>query len=430
MSTRTQALNEFLKSTVNLPASSLDALETHVDALWGVLLASEHLKDPPLDWQQQGSWAYGTIIKPPKGQDFDADVVLESPHLHIEPKEYLLRINQALSRHGTYRDKTQLKSRCVRVAYAGEHHVDLVPLVRRATGSSIVNRLDNRFEAADPVGYADWFNERDAWAGGHLHKVVRLLKYLRDSKQTHSTKSVILTTLLGQCVRQGDDFSDTVEALWILTQRLATELARFVAKPSLPDPSCPGATFDHRWTQQEFETLKTVVRSIERRIGLAVSAGTPAQATTAWRDLFGDAFPEITTLAPARMSDLEVAPNEQHANQLFRIAVRYQAVISTEVRPTTGRRRAKNLGRDGIVERHRELTFRVRTTAPVPFEVFWKVRNRGSEAAAAGALRGEIEAGGMEHQETTLYRGRHRIEVYIVQNGTVVASASQLVTIR
>lgn len=431
MTTRTQAMNEFLKSTVNLSASSLNTLETHVDALWRALLASDELDDKPNDWQQQGSWAYSTIINPPTGKDFDADVVLEFDDVGIEPKEYLLRLNQALRGHGVYRDKTQLKNRCVRVLYVGEHHVDLVPLVPTATGNAIVNRSTNLFEPAEPIGYASWFNERDAWAGGHLHKAVRLLKFLRDSKGTHSTRSVILTTLLGNCVEQDDKFDDTVEALWVLTRRLADFLSRSVVKPPLPDPSCPQASFDHRWSQADFATLKEVSRSLDRRIGGAIGASTAAQATTEWRKLFGATFSEITTLAPARTSDLEIATREQFPEQFFgEVRNTYSAWIETEVREQAGRRRAKHLGRDGRVERRRDLIFTVRTNAPMPFDVYWKVRNTGSEATAAGALRGEIAPDGPSHKEETLYRGRHWVEAYIVQNNFVVARARQVITIR
>ncbi len=60
-----------------------------------------------------------------------------------------------------------------------------------------------------------------------------------------------------------------------------------------------------------------------------------------------------------------------------------------------------------------------------PFEVWWKVRNRGEEAARLNQLRGEIRRGGpgsVVHREQTQYRGRHYVEVYIVKDGRVVAT--------
>lgn len=428
MSTPNSAMAAFLKDTVNLPQASLDSLETHINGLWTALTTGDRLPDLPLDWHQQGSWAYSTIIKPLPGGEFDADVVLEFEDLDIEPKEYLLRIKKALDNHATYAGKATLKTRCVRVQYAGEHHVDLVPMTSQYGLHYIVNRTDNKLERAEPLEYVEWFNKRDAWSGSQLHKVVRLIKYLRDYKGTHATKSVILTTLLGNQVREGDDFPTTIAALQELSERLASHLELYYSKPSLPDPSCPGQTFDHRWTQQQFETLRTVMRSIANRVADADAATTAASATTRWRELFGSDFPSITSLPVVTASARARVPGEQTPEEVF-AAVRpvYTASIRAIVRGN-GRRKPRPLG--SRVDRNRTLEFTVQTDAPEEYEVHWKVVNRGSEAANAGNLRGDIFLDGRVHTETTLYRGTHTVEAYIVRGRVVVARAFQRVTIR
>jgi hypothetical protein len=72
------------------------------------------------------------------------------------------------------------------------------------------------------------------------------------------------------------------------------------------------------------------------------------------------------------------------------------------------------------------LTFKVHTDTPVPFQVLWKVRNRGAAAAQAGDLRGQLfdddARSPLIHHERTRYPGRHFVEVYIVKNRIVVAS--------
>jgi hypothetical protein len=429
VTTTSQAFARFLADTVNLPQASLDKLETHVNGLWSAMANSEYLPNRPKDWQQQGSWAYSTIIKPRPGRDFDADIVLEFDDSNIEPKEYLLRIRRALENHGVYEGKTELKNRCVRVNYAGEHHVDLVPLICIADRDYIVNRQDNVTERAEPVAYAEWFNQRDSWSGTQLHKVVRLSKYLRDTKGTHSTKSVILTTLLAGRIEQGDSFSTTARALCVLIRRLSDYLGQFQFKPSLPDPACDKANFDHRWTQSEFETLRTVVSSLADRIDEAEAASTAEVATGRWRALFGDAFPEISVVSTATSLAVR-APTETLPEEAFRaVNPTHTASIRAEV-AASGRRKAKLLGRDGIVDRNRTLNFSVTTDAPGDYEVHWKVRNYGSEASKAGGLRGEIALGARDHTESTLYRGRHFIEAYIVKDRVVVAKARRYVTIR
>jgi hypothetical protein len=79
----------------------------------------------------------------------------------------------------------------------------------------------------------------------------------------------------------------------------------------------------------------------------------------------------------------------------------------------------------------RRLTFRIaRCDVPPPYDIYWKVRNRGAEAADRQALRGEIIHGGDTKVESTLYRGSHWVECYIVKHGVCVARDHHPVTIR
>ena len=80
----------------------------------------------------------------------------------------------------------------------------------------------------------------------------------------------------------------------------------------------------------------------------------------------------------------------------------------------------------------RSLTFRVVScTVPEQFEVYWKIKNTGQEAAQVGQLRGEIvpDDGSRSHQESTLYRGEHYVECYVVKGGLVRARTRHRVVI-
>lgn len=84
----------------------------------------------------------------------------------------------------------------MRIDYADDCHVDVVPhLVLDDGRQVIVNSKENAFDETNPEGYTAWMKEKDALAGGHLRKVIRLVKYLRDSKDTFRIPSVILTAL-------------------------------------------------------------------------------------------------------------------------------------------------------------------------------------------------------------------------------------------
>lgn len=103
---------------------------------------------------------------------------------------------------------------------------------------------------------------QDRLAGGNLRKSIRLLKYLRDYKQTFTVPSVILTGIVGGRVswwqsRLWDGYADLPTAF----TRLLTDTDHWLQqRPDLPeisDPSCPQARFDHRLTSRDTGTSAT-----------------------------------------------------------------------------------------------------------------------------------------------------------------------------
>lgn len=67
-----------------------------------------------------------------------------------------------------------------------------------------------------------------------------------------------------------------------------------------------------------------------------------------------------------------------------------------------------------------------------PYRVYWQIVNTGTEAEVASARRGEIEEGKFERgkltrRESSVYRGDHTIECFIVKDGFLAARSGPLV---
>ena len=141
--------------------------------------------------------------------EFDADFMLnmkENPDWAGNPSTYVDQVYAAIHRHSIYGNMPHTrKCRCVRVGYANSMHVDIVPHLKLTDGREvIVNRDANNWEQTDPQGFTDWMRSKDAIANGNLRKVIRLMKYLRDHKNSFTgTRSILLTTLLGSQVFGG-----------------------------------------------------------------------------------------------------------------------------------------------------------------------------------------------------------------------------------
>lgn len=257
-----------------------------------------------------------------------------------------------------------------------------------------------------------------------------------------------MTTLLGQRVTPiGAEtrYSSVADTLVHVVEDLVTYLAGYWSMPIIEDPSCPGTSFKHRWSDDQYETFKTKIGLYASWAREALDAPDEASSLTAWRKLFGDEFtaPEVRELAKSMQRsgvvqlatrtsrDLVVrAPGEQFVQEHHRVAIRCAARIDARVVKDSGHLHPRTFRSDWSLKPDRSLRFEVATDAPEPYQVIWKVRNRGDMAARLGQLRGRLIYGsGNRHRETTRFRGLHYVEVCIVKDGVVVASDRVDVTI-
>jgi hypothetical protein len=290
-----------LDDAVNINGDRLRQLDDHVAAIKGCLRDDESLVPMIRRFVPQGSWAQRTIIKPQPGHEFDADVLVEMKRHRNwagDPKQYLLAVHDALRATARYRSRVELKTRCVRVVYAGDCHVDLVPYVHTYgwfERHEIVNRAANRFEEVNPSGFTEWMRGRDRLASGNLRKTIRLLKYVRDHKQTFAVPSVVLTVIVGGRVSWWraqllDGYKDLPTAF----TRLVTDTDRWLQeRPDLPeisDPSCPDARFDHRLTQRGYASFRDRFHGYAGQIRAAYGAEDRDESVALWRKVFGEQF--------------------------------------------------------------------------------------------------------------------------------------------
>ncbi|MHB8074041.1 nucleotidyltransferase domain-containing protein [Desulfosporosinus fructosivorans] len=82
-----------------------------------------------LDIYPQGSLRIGTTVKPLAHQEFDLDLVCEINRSwqSKNPLELLDAMEERLRQHKTYSPMIQRKNRCIRLDYANEFHMDLLP---------------------------------------------------------------------------------------------------------------------------------------------------------------------------------------------------------------------------------------------------------------------------------------------------------------
>ncbi len=146
-----------------------------------------------------------------------------------------------------------------------------------------------------------------------------------------------------------------------------------------------------------------------------------ASANKKWREVFGTAVPLETTKSARSYSD-----TEEFIENLLPVDIRYSMAIDCKVtqngwRPTMLRMMLRD--RTPLLA-NKDLDFKItECSVPEPYDVKWKVLNRGDEAERRNNIRGQIISSsrpGMRHERTS-FRGEHVVECYIVKDGIVVA---------
>lgn len=457
--------NDFLRGTVNLNQTRIAALETNVAALQNFLRQCDW--EPRVrGFEEQGSWAHDTIIKPVDGGEFDADLlVLVDPVGTWSAADYVRTLGKAFAASATYSDKVKTWDYCVTITYAGERKVDIAPLVRnrRWEGSlEVCNRTADRFDRSEPADYTAWLRERNVFSGSNsFRKVTRLLKYLRDIKTTFTCPSVLLTTLLGERINWLDKdtgaFADVPTALKTLIGRLDAWLQARPAKPMVPNPVLASEDFAAGWTEAQYLNFRAFIHKYRGWIDEAYDEEDRSASIRAWRRIFGDDFAkgeELRAAASATDSGISMlasllASTARHADALVE-AVRERGVailptwfytpphmqapnwnraatLSNDVQifATWHARRdgpvVQRVGRNDVLPRTGGIWFDVGmgggAVLPADYRVQWRITNTGMMALRIGQGRGAFYAPerGNRRWEEMHYRGVHIVEAFILR---------------
>jgi hypothetical protein len=293
-----------LRDTVNLSQFRLDTLDDRVAKIYSALKDDTELGPRVLGMSKQGSWAHRTIINPVGDNEFDADFMLYlEDDTEWPAKDFLTNVKSALMRSPVYGKMTvNRKNRCVRVVYANSCHIDIVPAITRGGLEYVANYEDDNWELTDPEGFTAWMKEKDTITGGNLRRVIRLMKFLRDHRGSFTgTRSVILTTLLGEQVSAFRTFGDSgyyknvPNTLLHIVRDLDEYLQANPTKPVIMDPSGSGTSFDHRWSQETYANFRDRIHTYAADMDAAYSSTDKDDSVSKWQALFGNGFKAPTT---------------------------------------------------------------------------------------------------------------------------------------
>jgi len=191
----------------------------------------------------QGSLRIGTTVRPRGRDEYDLDLVCEFNmdwQLFPVPEKLLDIVEGRLKENGTYRDMVKRMNRCIRVVYANQFHMDILPACPNpAAGLHCVVIPDcaaQDWKDSNPRGYAQWFEHtaEQAQAGfkkniepvpeqetydekATLKLVVQLFKRYRDIAYEKTPDlapiSIVLTTLAARHYNGQQSVSEAMIAI-------------------------------------------------------------------------------------------------------------------------------------------------------------------------------------------------------------------------
>ncbi|MDR1008087.1 MAG: hypothetical protein LBL65_05945 [Campylobacteraceae bacterium] len=143
--------------------------------------------------------------------------------------------------------------------------------------------------------------------------------------------------------------------------------------------------------------------------------------------VFGSLFPNTTTPVKSSYihSDRNSDDTEEFIENSVPIDIKYSVKIDCRVTQNGFRDFLLSifLREGGFLQHNKSLEFFIASNnVPCPYQIWWKVRNVGSEAKRKNQIRGQIITSNSDKQrEHTSFYGPHFVECYIIKNGVCVA---------
>jgi len=270
----------------------------------------------------QGSMKIGTTVKPFGRDEYDLDFVCEFrlPVGKLQsPLQLLKLLETRLREHELYRSIFEMKNRCVRLNYANEFHMDILPACPDVSvGGSclfVPDRKSQTWKHSNPKGYADWFESRCELAlklliesrrlmakaepippqeaaeeKAILKRVVQLLKRWRDVRYQREPKlapiSMVLTTMAAQAY--GGERTVT-GAMTSVLNNFVSLIASSNPRVYVPNPANPKEDLSERWNDAaQYRTFVDGVRELHKRWSEVLAATGIQNVAQKLEQVFGE----------------------------------------------------------------------------------------------------------------------------------------------
>lgn len=311
--------------------------------------------------------------------------------------------------------------RLVVVVTFDNFEVEVQPCFEEEDGSFLYpDTYAEEWRNTNPRAEMDEVSSMDDLTNGNLRD---LCKMGRAWKNKHGLKmgGLLLDTLAYQCISQTNDYDETSYGSH---DQMVADFFHYLANEPTDQEyyRAPGS-------QQHVRVKKKFQRKARKAHGLclkAIEAEGQAGCNDKWAKVFGRPFPKRAAVAKAESFSASWDRTEEFIEDRHPVDIRFNIECDCTVeqdgfRPNFLRAMLRNRWPLRV---HKKLTFSVtECDVPEPFDLKWKVLNRGDEARRRNCVRGQIvrDKGNRRLVEHTSFKGNHIVECYAIRNNVVVA---------
>jgi hypothetical protein len=323
----------------------------------------------------------------------------------------------------TYSSSDIKVDRCVVTVNFTNAHIDVQP---------VFEIEDQDYKYPDTYGDGSWKTtkprkEMDAmveFSDNKNKNLRRLCKMARAWKNKHGVYmgGLLIDTLAYNFLKSTDIYDDKSFASY---EAMCRDFFKY-----LYDQPKDQKEYGALGSKQRVKAKKSFKRKTKKAYDLAleaIDATSDKRKHNKWRDIFGKDFPKYSNEENEAKSINENYRNtEEFIESYYPVDIRYDLKIDCDVKQSGFREGSlrEYLFKKIRLMPNKSLRFYIeRIDVPYPYEVKWKVTNRGDQAIKRDCMRGQIidDQGSQERKENTNFKGSHFVECYIIKNNVVVA---------
>jgi Second Messenger Oligonucleotide or Dinucleotide Synthetase domain len=331
-----------MAESLQLDKTRYDLMIQHYEAIKKWIEADELFFKPfKYELYPHGSVRIRTTVKPIGKDEFDLDIAL---HLKAQwsnhtPEKIYAELKRRLSEHSVYKEKMELKNRCIRLNYAGDFHMDILPGIQENEWDEdkllVPDRLLGYWVSSNPRGYAKWFLNKtntikvsllekalraenlpsnDYENKKPLQRAVQLIKRYRDiyfqKDDTYKTSSIVLTTIAGQYYNGEDSIFLAVENI---VNQIRTNTFNIPVRIKVLNPINAEEDFTDKWESEPkyYEAFKAFCDHLYKQWQELKKENGIITESRILKDLFGDDL-----YMQAQTSQADVIDKARNSNQL------------------------------------------------------------------------------------------------------------------